>query len=690
VRLVVAQRRAAYLAAGAAFASVLSSGEVPARLAAAIAAAFVLSYFVGERTAGRAVAAWNVGLIGSLGYIGVNVATGRADLVLAASVFIMLVALHRLFNRSSVRDYAFVHLASLLMLAGGAALSSELAFGLSFVVFALAASWSLTLTLLRGEAEAWGAERKGPAARVLEDERFVSARMLAWLGGAAAAALVMSALVFAAFPRVSFSVLSRAARGGQRTGFSDQVELGGIGRLKTDPQVALRVRMKRGAPLGSELDLYWRGVTFDRYDGRAWANSLVAPVPADTTADGWARLGDPRGANDEWEIVPAQEAVSGPLFFTGAPATLRLVVPEGDASKPTVYREPKGDLSYAGLKSGRVRYELTTRREPVAPSLRGLGRDYPPEVLARYLQRPALDPRVAALAASLTAALDPADAVVAVERHLKQMAYTMELLADGPDPLARFLFDVRAGHCEYFATAMAMLLREAGIPARLVSGYYGGRLVERGAYYAVREGDAHAWVEVYFPGRGWVTFDPTPPQARGAMIGGLYDDLQLWVDGLRTAWRETIIDYDLEMQVRGAQGALRLLREAGDRFSASSRQSTGDVPWARVGIAAGLLLAIGAAINRRLRPARGETGPGLTRSRDNAARLYAALVRRVRARGVPVKPSWTLREITREARRLESGELVARLCGRYEETRFGARPLGDAELRALLDEARSI
>ena len=106
----------------------------------------------------------------------------------------------------------------------------------------------------------------------------------------------------------------------------------------------------------------------------------------------------------------------------------------------------------------------------------------------------------------------PYDKAVAIERFLRsRYAYTLKLSGKpGDDPLAHFLFETHAGHCEYFASAMTIMLRTLGIPSREVNGFLPGEYNDLAGDYIVRASDAHSWVEVYFPGTGWVTFDPTP------------------------------------------------------------------------------------------------------------------------------------------------------------------------------------
>jgi len=148
------------------------------------------------------------------------------------------------------------------------------------------------------------------------------------------------------------------------------------------------------------------------------------------------------------------------------------------------------------------------------PRLAAAGSDYPAAISDMYLQLPSeIDPRIAALARSATEhAPTPYDKAIELEHFLKtKYHYTLDLTGNpGTDPLAHFLFTTRAGHCEYFASSMTVMLRTLGIPSREVNGFLPGEFNELGGDYIVRASDAHSWVEAYFPGSGWIVFDPTP------------------------------------------------------------------------------------------------------------------------------------------------------------------------------------
>ena len=168
------------------------------------------------------------------------------------------------------------------------------------------------------------------------------------------------------------------------------------------------------------------------------------------------------------------------------------------------------------------------------------------------MQLPNLDPRVAQLARQVTASAGSNYMrAKAVEHYLQSnFGYTLQLPGlRETDPLARFLFERKKGHCEYFASSMAMMVRTLGIPARIVNGFRGGEYNDLTHSYIIREKDAHSWVEAYFPEYGWVTFDPTPSGPADEPATG-WSRLALYMDAARQIWREWIVNYDFSHQMR--------------------------------------------------------------------------------------------------------------------------------------------
>ncbi len=172
-----------------------------------------------------------------------------------------------------------------------------------------------------------------------------------------------------------------------------------------------------------------------------------------------------------------------------------------------------------------------------------------PEGMEQYLKPGPLDVRISKLAEEITAsAPSNYDKAVALEQYLStHYRYTLELPGSVPrDPLANFLFERKKGHCEYFASSMAVMLRSLRIPSRIVTGFRGGEFNDLTGQYVVRASDAHSWVEAYFPGSGWISFDPTPAGAAPARSG--WSRMELYVDAAASFWREWIINYDVSHQ----------------------------------------------------------------------------------------------------------------------------------------------
>jgi hypothetical protein len=143
------------------------------------------------------------------------------------------------------------------------------------------------------------------------------------------------------------------------------------------------------------------------------------------------------------------------------------------------------------------------------------------------------------------------DAARAIENQLQtEYGYSLEMKAGGPDPLADFLFNVRAGHCEYFSTAMAVMLRTQGIQARVVNGFLPGEYNEAAGAYTVRQSDAHSWVEVYFPEtNSWITFDPTPAAGRVEPVStGLVAQIGKYAEAFQLLWFQYVVGYDKQEQ----------------------------------------------------------------------------------------------------------------------------------------------
>ncbi|HSU25549.1 MAG TPA: DUF3488 and transglutaminase-like domain-containing protein, partial [Pyrinomonadaceae bacterium] len=326
------------------------------------------------------------------------------------------------------------------------------------------------------------------------------------------------------------------------SGFADTVKLGGIGRIQQNNEIVMRVKLEGDAR--SQQDLYFRGIALDTFDNRSWSKSktsLKAPYV--------------KGDNDVIQVdYPANrenisiqtiylEPLDTPVIF----ALPRAVGIQGGF--PIIYKDPYGGLSYSrGYE--RISYKvLSDRTLPPVSQLRADDQPYTADVWNFRTLPQVTDQRIVDLASQVTAgANNRYDKARAVESYLQNnFGYTLEQKAGGADPLADFLFNVREGHCEYFATAMAIMLRTQGIATRVVNGFHGGEYNDTADVTVVRQRNAHAWVEVYFPKEdAWITFDPTPfsEDNAGGTGTGFAGAVSKYLEALETFWIQYFVAYD--------------------------------------------------------------------------------------------------------------------------------------------------
>ena len=629
------------LAAATAFSAMAISGQVPLWTVGLFVAALAVGLAGRRPLADGRVSA--VALLLAVILLYAAVVVEELDLVVAACTTASLLTAQRMLSRPSPRTSDQVHLASLLMIAGGAVLSADILFALCLVLYAVLAILSQGLSVL---AEAGGGPFP-PLRRVLRP--LVAGVALAVTGALA---------FFVLFPRLSWNVAARrggASLGPATTGFADGLRLGGTGLLKSNPRVVFRVRIDPD-PETEQLDAYWVGRRFDVFDGVQWSSAGRPGSPVRQVL-----LGRPDGelVRQEIDLLPAYG--SRTLVALDAP----VVFADAETHHPTFTARtelvPSGDREVRVLgPSERVTYRAFSAADRRAPrALADAERE-------RRLQLPPrLDPRIPALAEKLA---EGAVGDRAVARQLERVlqtryAYTLELPGKVKDPLADFLFDRRAGHCEDFAAALAVLLRARQIPARVVVGFHGG---ERAAgEYLVRAGDAHAWVEADVDGYT-LRLDATPPQHRSAAGTGLTGWLLTRWEALEIRWLDRVVEYSLSDQARLAQG-IRWKAGVARQGPASARPN-GSVAVALGVLGAALLAA--ALLGRRA-------------AAGDAEALGRALRRLLHRRGRLGPAGWL------DGARVGEAELapVREGIARYREARFGRRPLGAGEGRRLLRQA---
>ena len=359
---------------------------------------------------------------------------------------------------------------------------------------------------------------------------------------------VLALPLFLIAPRSGAAALTRAGGPLQKfTGFSESVTLGQIGQLKQTDGIVMRVRVDETQPL---RDLRWRGVALDEFTGLAWKKSAQArQLDVIMERGGFFKVDTTEALHRLTAQTFFLEPLETPILF----AAPRVVAIQGDL--PFVRVDEEGSVQSRRHDFERLMYKaLSDTTEPRMDQLRNDLRPLPLPYY-RYLQVPErLDSRIEPLATTIILhanASNRYDAAKAIESYLqREYAYSLDMKASGPDPVADFLFNVKAGHCEYFASAMVLLLRTHGIASRLVNGFTAGEYNDTAGAYTVRQFNAHSWVEVYFPEtRSWITFDPTPPAGRTEPVRtGFTAQLQKYGEALELMWFQYVVGYDKQEQ----------------------------------------------------------------------------------------------------------------------------------------------
>jgi len=616
---------------------------------------------------------------------------------LAATVhLVMFAVVIRTFSLRRDRDCTTLAILSFLMVLASAVLTVDSVFLVFFAGFMLTA----VVTFILMEMRRSGRNAKFQA-RHSHDEhehrhlafslaRITPALVLMILAGASA--------LFFLMPRMSAGYLGGYSFGTDlSTGFSDRVQLGRIGQIQQSDAVVMHIQIE--GDKNGQYELHWRGVALANFDGKNWSNlhqrydlqqapdgafavplfgqgifpAYGAKVPSASTTPAhlirYRVVLEPIGAN-VFFLAPWGRRLAGPYRALSIDAGGAIY--DADNQHTVSEYEAESDIA-----------------RPSSTQLQAAGRAFPQFVTA-YLQLPALDPRIPRLAAQIAGpASDDYHKAVALEVYLKtHYGYTLQLLRSPvADPLANFLFERKQGHCEYFASSMAVMLRTLGVPSRVVNGFRSQEFNDVTGNYVIRAKDAHAWVEAYFPGYGWVTFDPTPGGAIGTPEG--WDRAMLYLDAAESFWREWVISYDSSHQYILGRAAMTATRTNWEQARIWAKQRYANLlNWARRGqrgaeqsparwlggaLAGGLLLlllgnapGIARMIHRRGLQAHPERSPN-----QAAALWYGRMAQHLARRGVKKSSTQTPREFLQiiEDERLRTR--VGWFTEAYESARFG-------------------
>ena len=490
---------------------------------------------------------------------------GRSILDVVVEFAALLQVMRLATRRGAQHDQQIIVLA-LLHFVAGTVLGGGVTYGICFLGFLIVAPGALVLSHLRREVE--GNYRQGArdrtglpvdVPRILRSRRVVGRGFLAATCLLALPIFVFTAALFLLFPRVGVSLFLIDRQKTGNIGFTDQIDLNDVGVMRGNPDIALRFDVSGlPDPPPERLIVRFRGTARDTYSGRMWTRGAERRSERDDTDYlALSRMSH----KDDRKFTIDVEPIDPPVLFL-PPKTVALWVrkpPAAALGEPFgMIRAPEGEVRYAGADVRGLHYEafVANDKEVITEPLPALDRN-------RYLTIPGGFPaRIATLAHQWTDA-EPTQFLKAraIEEHLKKdFRYDLTRPSGGkPEPIDDFLFNTRAGHCEFFSTAMAMMLREIGIPSRNVMGFLGGTYNHFGQYYAVRQGDAHSWVEAYIDdAHGWLTFDPTPTTGAQPLAehAGAYIYARDFIEALSQRWNRYVVGYDLSTQHNIFQNAV--------------------------------------------------------------------------------------------------------------------------------------
>jgi len=615
---------------------------------------------------------------------------------LAASVHLVLFTMVvRLFSLQRTRDHYMLAVLSFLMVLAAAVLTVGSVFLLSFAGFLLIAVITFVLMEMRHSVAAEQTHAQDP--RVASPTRPMVYGLLAIAPALMLMILAGSFLIFFLIPRVSSRYLSAYTPASDvSTGFTDRVQLGRIGEIQQSSAVVMHIEIQND--LQGAYDLKWRGIALSAFDGRVWSNSF-AQTQVRPAGDGSYRLAplvDQRGAS-----VVASRSIRYRVLMEPLGTNVFFL-----AEKP---QSLTGNFRQVSMDAGGAvydldadhpinRYEAESQLNEIDSDELRLAANTVPGGMDEYLKLlPPLDIRISKLAEEITAAAPSNyDKAIAVEQYLStHFGYTLELPRSLPqDPLANFLFERKRGHCEYFASSMAVMLRSLRIPSRIVTGFRGGDFNDLTGQYVVRASDAHSWVEAYFPGSGWISFDPTPAGSLPTRTD--WSRMRLYVDAAASFWREWIINYDVSHQRtlgkdaatgsrhffdearrwvgRQHRAMLRSARRAHQHFTNFPvRWLGGIVAFTAVLIALLNLRRLVSGLRDRSLRAHPERAP-----RESAALWYDRMVGRMARLGWRKSPSQTPLDFVAAIQEAALQKKVSRFTRAYESARFG-KSVDDAQ-----------
>ncbi|MBW2401907.1 MAG: DUF3488 domain-containing protein, partial [Deltaproteobacteria bacterium] len=445
------------------------------------------------------------------------------------------------------------------------------------IAFSFATVWTLIVHTLRSEALEAGDHAAA--------SRALTPGVLKMTLFATGASVALALVIFVVLPRLRSSVINASSMSGvtATSGFSDKVTLGALGSIRQDPTVVMRVETTYGEAPGRE-EAYWRGLAFDHFDGSSWSITPPGHDPVPGSAEGGVTFSHQPDRVNLIQTIVRDPVEAGVLFGIGLKRGLQGTIRRLET-------DSNGGLYAPEQSHERVRYTFESERTMWVDAALERDTAAPPKWQGdRYLQLPEFSDAVAILAHEITREkVRDAEKARAIERYLYvngRYSDTPPTLDDsgGVSTLEHFLFQSMAAHCEYYASAFVVLARSAGLPARLVNGFAGGRANRVGNFVEVSRADAHAWAEVHYDRAGWVRYDATPPDLRVRALAPLSLDQRFreFASAMELWWFRRVVGFDRSDQIHAMKRAW--MGWAGSRRPEAG-MAHGDEPelWKRLG-----------------------------------------------------------------------------------------------------------
>jgi transglutaminase-like putative cysteine protease len=636
----------------------------------------------------------------------------RMSLLDTVTALVIYIQFYLLIHQTNERNYRYLYLMSFFLLLSASVQSPDPGIGLVLVLFLVSAVWALILLQLKHEFDRVDMDREGRTVRLLGEETEVFEEelektqhqaLVATVSGITVSAFVLAMAFFLLTPRIEAGLLGRGDDIITRTGLSSDINLAGGGLIETDTTPLMRVEFPDETDGEFGGDMYWRVATYNFYTESRWLN-LGMGGREDYLPP--RQYFDSRIQNEQWflfrepelpepevrQIIYLDRAINDGLPVMDAVRKARLISASKRNAALAWSASHDGSIQMVPEADGAaLTYEAWSEvRQPDLETLRRAPDEYDQvmtyNMYRRYTNHELL-PETVQLAATIVAPHDRVvDRVLAVERWLtdprNDFVYSLSFPPlPAQNPVDVFINRSRLGHCELFASALALMVRSQGIPARVVSGLRGAEWNPSSRAYIVRSDMAHLWVEVYFIGVGWVRFDPSPPtNIDTSAMGWLSRLVSQQLMSAKMLWYQNVVGFNQGIQLDQLRDIGIGIGGAWVRFFTRQEEADevtpGTEPASRIEVTRVLaslaVLAAGVLVLVYLRRRRPDEGPLLTPDQERARKLYVLLRRKLRRLGASLAGK-TADEIAQDAVgfAITPCQPVIDTVRIYNEARFG-------------------